>query len=153
MSVYWLNVNSHDDQLQGGFIAQLAEYCTGIVGVRVQIPFKPEIFRLSFHYCSSNVNNCDDQHLNLIKAIQLNSDLSIWKLNPPDKRYVFSEKPERAGTLTQQINNLYIPKNYALKAIISYSSLTLSDSLMEPHLSIPGWDKSVSRCLSVMFVR
>ena len=71
MSVYWLNVNSHDDQLQGGFIAQLAEYCIGIVGVRVQIPFKPEIFRLSFHCCSSNVNNCDDQHLNLIKAIQL----------------------------------------------------------------------------------
>ena len=42
-------------------IAQLVEHCTGIAEVWVQIPLKPEFFRLSFLYCSSNVPNTKKQ--------------------------------------------------------------------------------------------
>lgn len=61
--LYGLNMNSHNDQLPDDLIAQLAEHCTDIA----------EFFRLSLRYCSSNVSNCDDQHLNLIhlSAVQI----------------------------------------------------------------------------------
>lgn len=41
-------INSHNDQLSVGLIAQLIEHCTGIIEVRVQVLFRPE-FLLFYH--------------------------------------------------------------------------------------------------------
>ena len=50
------------DQFPDGLIAQLVKHCTGYFrGHKVQILFRTEFYRLSFHNCASCVYNCDDQ--------------------------------------------------------------------------------------------
>ena len=39
---YGLIIDSHNDQLSVGLIAQLVEHCTGMVEVRDQVPSWPE---------------------------------------------------------------------------------------------------------------
>ena len=45
---YRLTIDPRIDQLPFGLIAQLVEYCTGIAGGRVRVPFRSEFSGLSF---------------------------------------------------------------------------------------------------------
>ena len=50
-TIYGLIIDSHNDQLPVGLIAQLEEHCTGIAEVSVWVTFRPEFFRAFFPYC------------------------------------------------------------------------------------------------------
>ena len=91
-------MNSHNDQLPDGLIAQLIEHCTRIT--EVGISFKPEFFRLSFHYCSSNVNNYNDKHLNLLHLSVAQIYVAFIYINFCQLECVFGLKRKRANVIS-----------------------------------------------------
>ena len=54
-NIYAFVIDPHNDRLPIGLIIQLVDLSTGIIDVRVQVPFGAEFFRSFFHYCLSSI--------------------------------------------------------------------------------------------------